>query len=120
MKPTTLKTWVMVGITTLAALLSEGFPKTTIGWQIVGITFAGTMLVYIAKNVLWPSQSKPGDLDWRDVISGLIMAVGSALSNWGATAAVGEAINWGSLWTLVISVTVGYLVKTFAQQKPKE
>lgn len=112
---TFLKGLIMTVVTILASMIaSGGLPTTSLGWIALGITLVGTMLVYVAKNAVFPSVSVLGKVSLQDLLSGLIMAVASGLSSWAASALTSQPVDWNSLLTLMVSVVVGYLAKTFA------
>lgn len=116
-----VKVLIMTIITFIATTIStSGFPATSAGWIILGVTTVGTTLVYIAKNWVFPSVSIFGTIDLRDVLSGLILAVGTGVSDWVGTLIAGVPIDWHSLWVAVGGVVLGYVIKIFATPKPKE
>lgn len=115
--------FMMAIITLLAtAITTTGLPKTTIEWEIMGITAGGTVLTYAAKNVIFPNYSLFGTLNLADIASGLFMALGAGLSSWAATAVTSVAINWHDLLTLCTSILITYLAKKVmsAQQSVKQ
>jgi len=114
MNNTLVKGLIITLITILATTFTTtGLPATVIGWEILSITTAGTLLVYLAKNFLFPSVSLFGTIDLRDLLSGLIMAVGSALSSLAASDITGTKVDWIHLLSLSGSIAVGYLAKKF-------
>ena len=114
------KALIMTVVTLVASALStNGFPSDSSGWIVLGVTVVGTVLVYLAKNATFPSISLFGTVDLRDVLSGLILAIGTGLSNWVGTLVAGTAISWHSLWILMGSVIVGYFAKSFASPQTK-
>lgn len=116
-----VKVLIWTIITFIATTIStSGFPAITAGWIILGVTTVGTTLVYIAKNWVFPSVSIFGNIDLRDVLSGLILAIGAGVSDWAGHVIAGVVIDWHSLWVTVGSITAAYFVKIFATPKPKE
>ena len=89
-------------------------PSTTIGWEILGITTTGTVLIYLAKNAVFPSTSILGNINIKDLFSGAIMAAGSGLSSFAASSVTGTSIDWKHLLELAGGVAVGYIAKNFA------
>lgn len=93
-----------------------GFISTTLSdletfnFAYVAISTVSFTLIYIAKNYAFPSISVIG-LDIRDVISGVILAVGMAISSY-----VAQILTTGfDLKTLLVSIggaIVGYFLKT--------
>lgn len=109
---------IIMAIIALVAttITTTGLPATGIQWEILGITAAGTTLIYVAKNAVLPSISLFGTIDVQDVFSGLVMAVGSGISEWAAAQITTTPVNWHDLLTLMGSVAVAYLAKKFATQ----
>ena len=93
------------------ALTTTGLPATIVEWQYFGITVAGTVLVYMGKNLFITSTSSFLDLNVGDLVNGLIVAIGTGLSSFVAAAVTTIPVNWTEIITLMASVTVGYLVK---------
>jgi hypothetical protein len=113
------KSLIMTIVTFLASAISTGgFPSTGQGWEILGITVVGTALVYVAKNAVFPSVSVFGTINLKDLLSGLILAIGTGLSNWVATLVTGTPIVWHNLLILMGSVVIGYFAKNFGTQNP--
>jgi len=111
-----LKGVIMTAVTFLATLITNGgLPKSSTEWIILIVTMAGTVLAYLAKNIIFPSVSLWGSINLKDLLSGVIMAVSTALSNWAGTLITNTSINWNSLLTMVLTVVIGYLAKTFMQ-----
>lgn len=67
-------------------------------------------LIYIAKNAIFPSMSALG-LDFRDIVSGLILAVGMGLSSYVAQILTG-GFTWGTFWLAISGAVIGYITKT--------
>jgi hypothetical protein len=114
MKSTFTKSLIMTLVALIATTVStSGLPSTQTGWLIFGITVLGTVLTYVAKNAAFPSTSLFGNVDLKDVASGLILALGSALSSFAASTVTGTPVDWHSLTTLITTVVVGYFAKNF-------
>lgn len=104
---------VMTIVALIASTIQQkGFPVTTVGWEVLAITTAGTSLTYIAKNFAFPSISIAGVFDMRDLLSGVIVGVGAALSSLAATSITGTVADFKSILVLVGSVIAGYFAKT--------
>lgn len=116
-----IKIFIMTMVAFVATTFStSGLPESENQWVIFGVTIVGTMLTYIAKNFISPSTSVKYTLNWpADMIGGLILAVGSAVSNYVAQLTLDGEINWKSLGKLILVVIFGYLSKTLVQQ-PKQ
>lgn len=110
------KVFVMAVVGFVATLISTAGNGGVNWWYIVLATVAFVGL-YIVKNWLWPATSDEGTFDWRDIVSGVLiavfMAVSSYASNWVVT---GSAVpNWHELWMAVVAAVTGYFSKAFAQ-----
>jgi hypothetical protein len=91
-------------------ITSAGFPETGTSWAILAITLAGALLTYIPKNMFLPSTSPAGTLSVMDFVGGLMIAVGTALSDWIATLATGTVFSLSDVLKLAGTVGVGYLL----------
>lgn len=95
---------------------TQGFPSSQTGWEVLGITILGTVLTYLAKNAAMPSYSLFGTINLHDLLSGLVLAIGSGISSWAAHAITATTVDWHSLLSLMGSVAMGYLAKNFIQK----
>lgn len=93
---------------------TTGLPTTATGWIVLAITAIGTTLIYLAKNWVFPSTSTFGNISIGDLISGVLIAIGSGLSSWAASVITSTPVNWSSLGHLMIVVILGYFGKQFA------
>lgn len=115
---TWLKSLIMVLVTILASTLyANGIPSNKTGWEIIGITTLGTLLVYLGHNAKFPSKSEFLSVNGVDILNGILLSIGSFLSSWVANLVVNQAIDWHNMWKLMGTVALGYLIKTFAQKK---
>ena len=110
-------------LTSLAAVLANyfqinHFPTSTVAWEILGITLIGNLLVYLAKNAIAPSTSTFLNVNVGDLISGLVLVLGSALVSFGAAALTATAIDWILLWHTALSVGGAYLATKFGFGPP--
>jgi hypothetical protein len=113
MKSPLLKGIVMTLITVLATTLTTGIPSTLVAWELLGITTLGTVLTYVAKNAMFPSTSILGTIDLKDLVSGLIMAIGSGLSSLAADKVTGSGADIKTIGSVMLTVAIGYLCKNF-------
>ena len=112
-----IKIMIMTVVAFIATTFStSGFPETKDAWIVFWITFGGTVLTYVAKNFLLPSTSEKMTLNWMDLIGGLLLAIGSAVSNYVAQLTIDGEIDWKSFGKLLLVVVMGYLSKTLVQQ----
>jgi hypothetical protein len=99
-----------------------GFVATTISdletfnAAYVGISTVSFTLIYVAKNYVWESKSKILGLDWQDLLSGLILALGMGISSYVAQILT-IGFEWQSLWVAVSGAVIGYFTKTFSSKK---
>jgi hypothetical protein len=111
---TSIKVLLMALVTIAAGVFSQsGLPTTTVAWEVTGMTVLGSFLIYVAKNAIIPSTSVGGTINWMDIVSGLIMALGTGLSNWAASAITSTPIVWTELLKAMGVVVIGYFAKTF-------
>lgn len=109
----------MTVVSLLATFISSsGFPETAQQWYVLAITVAGVVITYVAKNWIAPSTSSLGGLNFKDMISGIVLAIGATFSSYIATLATSVDFAWDDLWKLTLSVLLGYFSKTIFQ-KPK-
>lgn len=83
----------------------------TVSFAYAAIATLGFTTVYFIKNFAMPSISVMGNIDLRDALSGVILAVGMALSSYAAQVLTGE-FSWKTLGLAVGGAVVGYLGKT--------
>lgn len=98
----------------LTSVTTTGWPSAAPGWEILGITTLGTVLTYVAKNAIFPAVSVLGTINLADLASGAIMAIGTGLSNWAATAITSTPVHFKDLLELVGGILIAYLAKKFA------
>ena len=103
-----------------------GFVATTIAdlevinWAYVGIATLGFTVIYVAKNFFMPSDSDPGTINWRDLVSGLIVAMGMAISSFAASIITLGFIDWKALGLAVLYAVIGYFGKTIPSPQSKK
>jgi hypothetical protein len=116
MKSPLLKGIVMTLITVLATALTTGIPSTLVAWELLGITTLGTVLTYVAKNAVFPSTSVLGTIDLKDLLSGVILSIGSGLSSLAADKITGSSADIKTIGSVMLTVAIGYLCKNFLSQ----
>jgi hypothetical protein len=111
-----LKGLFMALIGALAPIVSTN----PIIWGIVAITTIGTALIYVGKNAIKPlrSNSPQGTFDLINTISGILIAIGSAIISGMASFVVGGIINWHLLWYTLVTVSGTYIVSTYFEGTP--
>jgi hypothetical protein len=103
---------LIMGLIYLGAdwLTKNGWPVDPTTWTVFGLTLVGMLLVYIPKNIWWPSESAAGKLSFPDIIGGLCIAVGTGLSNFLASWALGSVFSWPDVLKLCGIIAGTYLL----------
>lgn len=73
----------------------------------------GFTLYYLGKNYVFPSKSPLGFIDVWDLVSGLTLAVGSAVIALAAQWITISTIDWHQIWVTVYTSAGGYLASKF-------
>ena len=112
------KTFITGLLTALAAVIvsyfqTNGFPANLIGWEVLGITVFGNLIIYLGKNAVYPSTSLLGNINLRDILSGLVLAIGNGIVAFAAAGITSTAIDWRLLLTTSLSVAGTYLMSKF-------
>ena len=105
---------IMALVGFVATMLSD---LETMNFAYMAIATAGFTVVYVVKNAVWPSISVVG-IDIQDMLSGLILAVGMALSSYAAQILT-TGFDWQTLWISVAGAFVGYFAKTIPSNAKK-
>lgn len=100
-------------ITILANTIAAGWPTTQIQYEILSLTMVGSIFVYFGQSFIFPATSGKLDLDWKDMLKGALVAVGSALSSFASSAITSTDIHWSEVLKLVVSTFIMYLAKNF-------
>ena len=96
---------------TLMGIVVVYFSTTPIEWSIMIITLVGTALVYFGKNafVALKSRTKAGSLDLKNIISALLIAIGTGIIDAIGMIVIDGKIVWLLLGKIVLGVTFTYL-----------
>lgn len=86
-------------------------------WGYVFLATVSFTLIYLAKNYILPSTSEEGRLNWRDALSGLIIAIAMGISSFAASVLTTGKIDWNALLIAIIGSVVGYFTKTLPSGK---
>lgn len=113
-----IKGGIILLLTALLSLTSN-WPETKIQWEVFAFTTLGTLMLYFAQSSFFPSTSESGQLNGKDLLKGLLVAAGNALSTWGANAMEGTAINVKALVISMVGLFAGYLLKQWQSTAPK-
>jgi len=79
---------------------------------VVTLVFAGG---YAVKNFFYPSISAEGQFTWRDLLSGLIMALTMGLSQIAAQWTTNTPFTWQIVWSMMLAALTTYFTKTLPQ-----
>jgi|ERR1035437_1117293 hypothetical protein len=102
-------------ITLLVGVFVTAYSQPTVDYWMMFATGLGAVLPYVAKGliVFWPSTSQINDLKWSDVLSGFLLALGSAITEGAAIFIVNHQMIWPLFGKLVAGVFLSYLSTTF-------
>lgn len=117
MKKNFLKGLIMAIVGFIASAISQDIEAVNV-WYIV-IATIGFTIIYLAKNAIITSISIFGKIDIQDIISGLLLAIGMAISSFAASIITTGSVNWHALWIAVGTAFVGYFSKTFTSNRGK-
>jgi hypothetical protein len=114
-----IKGAIMLLLTSILSLTTN-FPETSTAWYVFGFSVAGTLAIYFAQSQFFPASSMQGQVNGLDLLKGVLISAGSALSTWVSTAVEGTVINWKSLIITMIGLFCGYLIKQWQTVSPQE
>ena len=97
----------------LGVFQASGIPVTNIGWELLGITTVGTVVVYLAQSLIIVTTSPTGQINWRDILKGTIIVLGNALVNWGAASLTGTLVDIKTVLVGLGAIAATYLFKQF-------
>jgi hypothetical protein len=98
----------------LIAVLVTAFSTQPVDYVLLVVSAISAILVYVGKNLIsvLHSDSPVGALSIINVISGLIIALGTGILNGVAMYIIDGVIVWAILWKYVVFVTLSYLTST--------
>lgn len=87
-----------------------------------GVVVFGAVLIYFAQNAVFKPVSVFGTIDlWKDVIKGLIMALGTAGSAYGASLLLPDVtFTWDSFFDVLKVAFGAYLTKNILSNSKGE
>ena len=99
----------------LIAIVVTAFSTTPIDYLLMGIAAVCTILTYTGKNLIavLRSDSPAGALSFINLLSGVLVALGTGLLTGAGQYLIGGVVVWTVLWKVVLSVTFTYLGGTF-------
>ena len=86
----------------------------------VAIATSGFTIIYLGKNWFLPSVSDAWKADTIDLVSGLLVAIGMAVSSFAASIITIGSVDWGALGIAVTGAVVGYFAKTVPSKNRKK
>jgi hypothetical protein len=110
-------------ILTIIAAIMPMLATTPVMWSVILIMSIGQAAVYFGKNKWYRSITTQGSLDLRDLLSMILLAIGTAIVSGIATIAGTGHIDWVYMWhltyTTAIPVISGYFVSTLMEGSTK-
>ena len=99
----------------LVTVVVAAFSQQPIDYLLLAITAVSTILVYSGKNLIdvLHSDSPVGALSWINLLSGILVAVGTGFLQGVGTYLVEGIIIWSLVWRVVLSAAFTYLGATF-------
>lgn len=99
----------------IMAVVVAAFSTTPIDYLFMALTALCAILTYVGKNLIavLHSDSPPGTLSLINIISALLIALGSGILEAGALIIVNGVILWAVLWKVVVSTTLTYVLTTW-------
>ena len=82
-------------------------------WAVTIITTVCVGIGYYVKNYYIPSTSVQGELNWGDILSGMILAIVAGVSNSLSELVISGIVVWGALFKIIGTVSITYLTTTF-------
>lgn len=89
------------------------FNSDPIVWSIVIVTLISTVMVYSGKNLFVTSKSLQGELDWRDILSALLLGIGVTIGDSITMIIKDGIIDWIILAKVSVGVISTYISTTF-------
>ena len=98
----------------LVAVLVTAFSTPPVDYILMAISAVCAILVYVGKNLVsvLHSGSPVGALSFINIISGVLIALGTGLLDGLAMYLIDGVIVWAVLWKYVVFVTLSYVTST--------
>lgn len=98
----------------LVAVLVTAFSTPPVDYILMAISAVCAILVYVGKNLVsvLHSDSPVGALSFINIISGVLIALGTGLLDGLAMYLIDGVIVWAVLWKYVVFVTLSYVTST--------
>lgn len=111
--------WKGLIMALVAFIASTVHDLEVLNFAYIGITSGAFIILYFAKNWLMPSNSDGNNLNWRDILSGVLIAISMAISSIAGSIITLGFVDWKAFGVAIVSAIVGYFTKTFIA-KPQE
>lgn len=112
----TVQTFVKGLLMALIAIAVTFFSQTPIQWGLLVVTAIATVLAYLGKNLIFvfaESETGPNELTWLNLLSALLVAISTGITESVALLIIEGHIVWLTLGKVVLGVTFSYLGSTF-------
>ena len=98
----------------LMAVLVTAFTSPPVDYILLAVSAISAVLVYVGKNLIavLRSDSPIGALSWINLLSGVLIALGTGLLDGFAMYIIDGVVVWAVLWKYVVFVTLSYLTAT--------
>lgn len=98
----------------LVAVLVTAFTTPPVDYVLMAVSAISAILVYSGKNLVavLHSDSPVGSLSFINIISGLLIALGTGVIDGFAMYFIDGVVVWAVLWKYVVFVTLSYLTST--------
>jgi Na+/H+ antiporter NhaA len=97
------------------SMIMTAFGQPQVNYVLIAIAMVAAVLPYVGKNffVFFTSTTGPSDFSWINVLSGVLIAVGTGLTDYAGQYFIEGVVIWSVLWRAVIGTTLTYVVATF-------
>lgn len=113
-----IKGAIIVLITSILSLTTN-YPETSIAWAVFGWSTLGTLILYFGQSIALPGTSATGEINGKDLLKALLVALGNAISTWAANVAEGQPINIKALILTMVGLGATYILKQWQTPQPK-
>lgn len=106
--------WKGLGMALITVVIAA-FSSQPVDYLLLAVTAVSTILTYTGKNIipLLHSDSPSGALSWVNLLSGILVAVGTGILESVGMYLIDGVIIWAIVWKVVASATFMYLGTTF-------
>jgi hypothetical protein len=99
----------------IMSIIVVAFSQTPIDYLLLTVTAVCTVLIYSGKNLIavLHSDSPAGALSWINLLSGVLIAVGTGALESAGLFLINGIILWAVVWKVALSALFTYLGSTF-------